>query len=132
NVVYSLTNSHASAAVPVTGIAFSSSTGTNLVSRNTIYGLGVSSSSATATLNGLYAAGGAVTFQNNMIDLGNSNVTSVVVGIDKVSSSAEKFFHNSVYIGGSSVTGLLTNSFAFRRTASAADSVFNNIFYNAR
>jgi hypothetical protein len=68
------------------------------------------------------------------MDAAGNAVTSaaIISGIDKASTNVMKFFYNSVYIGGTGITSGAANTFAFRRTGSAADTVRNNIFMNER
>lgn len=139
NIIHSLTNTAASTAASVTGIYYSGPTsGSNIIARNFIHSIGLSTSSTSAVINGFYIDGGVSTFQNNMIRLGidasgNAITTCYAVnGIVKAVSNNNKFFFNSVYIGGSGVGTTATNTYAFRRTATGTDTVYNNIFVNAR
>ncbi|MFM8177807.1 MAG: hypothetical protein ACKOAG_01335, partial [Candidatus Kapaibacterium sp.] len=151
NTIHSLGCSHPTAGVQMSGIYWSGPLGQtssnppilvdNQVSRNNIHSLTLASSSASASMIGTYDIGGSATFANNTIRLGlDSTGTGLgsgisVTGLWKATSSRSSFFHNSIYLGGSGVVGA-TNTFAFRRqfssSAIAIDSVFNNIFVNAR
>ena len=139
NVIYSLTNSAVSAAVNVIGIHYNGvASGTNLIARNFIHNIGLITTSTSATIIGLNITAGVATFQNNMIQLGidtvGNNITTAyaITGIAKGTANSEKFFFNSIYIGGTGVATTATNTYAFRRTATGTDSVFDNIFVNAR
>ncbi len=134
NTVYGLSNSSASAAVWVTGINFSGSTSLpSLVARNLIHTLKTASSSATATINGINVVGGLATYQNNMISLGNGLTSGAQInGINETVAGTDNFYFNSVYIGGSGVSGS-ANTFAFQSSiTNNTRNYLNNIFYNAR
>ena len=136
NTIFALNNTSAAGAVFVTGIFFASSSGTNLISRNFIHSLGIVSSAAAATVNGIYANSGTATYQNNMIRLGIDNAGAslasgiVINGITEVGGT-NNFHHNSIYVGGSGVSGAV-NTFAFQSTSTSTRSFRNNIFVNAR
>ena len=133
NTVYGLSNTHASAAVSVVGIHYSGGTsGTNVVSRNFVYSLSVNSTSATADIRGINISGGTSSFSNNMVRLGVSTSNGVsIYGIYDVSGT-NNVYHNTIYIGGTSVDGT-TNTHAFRSDVTTNTREFvNNIFVNAR
>ena len=133
--IYNLANTNTSAAVTITGIQYTSSTGTNLISRNFIHSL--STPSTAGIINGIQVSGGTATYQNNMIRLGidgagSSNTASVQInGVNEISGT-DNFFHNSIYIGGSSVVSGAINTFAFTSATTTTRSFRDNIFFNAR
>ncbi|MEI8202003.1 MAG: hypothetical protein WCH34_03265 [Bacteroidota bacterium] len=136
NKVYSLSSSY-SGENSVTGIFYNGYTsGSNVVARNLIYSLELTSASTNSVLNGIYAGGGTTVFQNNMIKLGlksdGSSITSsyAINGINDALGSNNYYF-NSVYIGGSLVTGA-SATYAFNSASTTAREFENNIFYNAR
>jgi hypothetical protein len=138
NVVHSLANTAASAAVCVTGIYYSG--GSTVISRNLVHSLAVSSTSASSQLNGMYFVGDAFTAQNNVVRMGidSSGVAtagaSMVRGIyENGSGSGRNFYHNSVYVGGTQTSGSARTA-AFDGATSVADARIyqNNIFVNAR
>lgn len=142
NTIFALKNTHptTTAAIANQAIAYGGpTTGNNLIEKNTIHSIAISSpTNSAATISGMDVATGLVTIQNNMIRLGlDSNGTSIVSpclvrGITKNTATA-KIFHNSIYIGGTGVGTTATNTFAFVRTATASiDSVMNNVFVNNR
>ncbi len=140
NVVHSLANTAASAAVSVTGIYFAGTIGdANVIARNLVHSLAVSSTSASAAVNGIQFASGTFTAQNNMVRvgldaLGNPTAgASIVRGIqDAGTDSGRNFYHNSVYVGGTQTSGA-ASTFAFTSTGTAnARAYQNNIFVNAR
>ncbi|MBK7253543.1 MAG: hypothetical protein IPI04_06420 [Ignavibacteria bacterium] len=139
NIIHTLSNTNATAAVWVTGMSYNgSTTGTHKVSRNFIHSLNMTSSSATATMNGIYIIGGLTTYQNNMVRLGvdatGTDVTAGVAinGISEQVAGTDNIYFNSVYIGGSNVGGS-ANSYAFVSTITTNTRNFrDNIFFNAR
>ena len=73
NTVYALANTNATVATQVVGIHNAGPTsGTNVIARNQVYNLAVSSSSATATIHGMNHSSGVATYQNNVVRLGYS------------------------------------------------------------
>ncbi|MBL0177030.1 MAG: hypothetical protein IPP94_17535 [Ignavibacteria bacterium] len=139
NTIHSLSNSAAASQANIIGISYNSaSTGTNLVERNFIHSL-TSPSTGGAGLVGIYAASGAVTYQNNMVRLGidtaGASITApcYIYGFLKAITTAMNFYHNSVYIGGAGVTASAVGaSAAFRRAFAGTDDIRNNIFVNDR
>lgn len=72
---------------------------------------------------------------NNLITLDAAATTTIgtgsMYGISDESSGSVNYFFNSVRIGGSPSSGSGT-TIAFSRSSTAADTLRNNIFYNAR
>ncbi len=139
NTVHSLTNTGASG-VHVTGIYFAGPTsGTNVIARNFVHSLAVSSGTASSQLKGMEFAVGAFTAQNNMVRVGldasgtSTAGPSIVRGMfDNGADAGRNFYHNSVYVGGTQTSGA-SNSFALQSTGSSNSRTFqNNIFVNAR
>jgi Domain of unknown function DUF11/Thrombospondin type 3 repeat len=135
NTIYALKNTNASAATTVTGIQFTGSTGPNLVARNFIHSF--TAASTAAILNGISVGGGTTTYANNMIRLGiDATGASITTGltINGISepSGTDSFEFNSVYVGGSGVTGS-SATYAFNSQVPTNTRAFiDNIFYNAR
>lgn len=105
--------------------------------RNLIYNLNAISS-AGAIVTGIIANGGtgASVIKNNIINLGNDMSSPAEIrGIYKSSTGADKFYHNTVFIGGTT-TGTTANTYCFYRNAAtptvAGEAVQNNIFVNKR
>lgn len=135
NTIRSISNTNATAAVWATGLHYNASTtGTHTVQRNFIHTISTPSSSATATVNGIYVQAGAATYRNNMIAVG-SDMTAQSPQINGINEAAgtDNFYHNSVYIGGSGVAAGTASSFAFNSVVTTNTRNFrDNIFYNAR
>ena len=133
NLISSLSNSNSSAATVVTGIQFTGSTGGSLVSKNLIHSLNCAS--PTGTINGINITGGTTTYQNNIITLGAGIATGCAInGINEPvsSTSLDKVYFNSIYVGGTGVSGS-ASTFAFNSlVTSNVRNIRNNIFYNAR
>jgi len=140
NNVYALSNTGAGAA-SVYGILFSGAAG-SVVERNTIHSLNTSTTGG--TLIGLYIFGGTSNeYRNNMVRLGlDANGASVadnmvIRGIYDQAGTNINFYHNSIYIGGTSASGInstyCVNISSFVTiSANNTRNYRNNIFYNAR
>lgn len=135
NTIYDLSNTNsASVAIAVVGIYYSGPpAGANLVSRNLIYGITISTTKG--NICGITAAGGATNYQNNMVSIGTGNGSGnngiSIIGMRDVAGGAN-LYHNTVYIGGTP-TADANNTFAFFSQASVSSRFFqNNIFINAR
>ncbi len=140
NTIHSLKHTGTTQTVGITGIFFSGSTNTaHVIERNFIHSFDMVSNSAAAVQFGIYldgSSGGAV--QNNMIRLGikpdgtsvpNSNL---ITGIYDGTTTANQFYFNTVFIGGTSGSATVANTYAFRRNTTGADNIRNNIFANGR
>lgn len=124
---------------------------------NLIFGFDVDNGSSNAQLIGIGAVGSswasAVTsvFSNNMISLGyrvdgssitsGAEITGIVDNTSGYTSGANttyiNYYYNSVYIGGTGITGSTNNTYAFRRkntniSPKNTDDIRNNIFVNCR
>ena len=120
------------------GIYFNSSTGTNLIEKNLVYNISTTATSA-SYLNAIGAVGGTATYQNNVVRMGyNETGASSITGGHIISGIVEtagtnKFYHNTVYVGGTGVTGSsVSAAFKSTITATTSRSYQNNIFLNAR
>ncbi len=144
NIIHSLSNTAPTQAVNIAGIYYSGpATGSNVISGNFIHSISSSTTSNLAAHYGINiiqgnATSGTLKVYNNMIRLGidatgvSNTQSNYVVGIRKANGIAS-FVHNSVYIGGLGVVSGIANSAAFQVTSgSPADSLVNNILYNAR
>jgi hypothetical protein len=135
DTVYALSNTHATVNGRIIGIAYSgATTGTNIVERNLVYDIDVSSTSC--QIIGIDMVGGTTQYQNNIIRLGtygNSATTGyTVIGFNEnAGTPVNNLYYNTVYIGGSVTTGV-GNSFCINSTVTATRSIKNNIFYNVR
>ncbi|MFZ4621933.1 MAG: LamG-like jellyroll fold domain-containing protein [Bacteroidota bacterium] len=136
NTLYNLSNTSTSHATTVTGILYTASnTAASTVERNVIHSF--SAASPSAILNGMQVAGGLTTVKNNMIRLGiDSTGTDVTVGLTingiNENGGSNKFYHNSVYIGGSGVGGSSATYALFSSVTSSVRDYRNNIVVNAR
>ena len=135
NTIYNLSNSYASFAGNVIGLYFTGSTGSNTVSGNFIYGLSITGASSTAaTLYGIKMNTGATTYFNNIISLGG-NTKTTIYGIYETGAAGNNntLYFNTVYIGGSLVSGSTNKSYSLYSAGTANTRDFrNNIFTNAR
>lgn len=135
NTIHRLNSLNIADAVSVTGIYYAGGAN-DVIGRNLIHSLSTLSTSATSAHNGIVFGGGTTRLQNNTIRLGidatgiSQTNTPVITGLSVTGGNAKVFF-NTVYIGGSGVMGA-SNSFAFNRTATGTDSIYNNVFVNER
>jgi hypothetical protein len=142
NTIHSLSNSDASAAAVVQGIYYTGpTTGANVIEKNFVHSLSLATSSTTAAMYGIRVLSGAfpVTLKNNMVRLGVDAIGSgistgyAIYGMYNSSSATISHYHNTLYIGGSSVSGTSSNTIAFFSSgATNTRAIQNNIFQNAR
>jgi hypothetical protein len=141
NIIHSLQCTDNSATVSIVGLYSFQTSGGGPVERNLVHSLALSTSSTSATLTGIYVGGGYANYQNNMVRLGinpgGSDITTEyqITGIyDGIASSTNKYYYNSVYIGGSGVGSTANNTYAFYSIATGGSSrkIVDNIFMNAR
>jgi len=135
NTVYNLKNT-ASSAVEVYGIFFQGSTTvSNTVSKNFVHSLSIPNSSDASYIHGISIYEGVATLSNNIVLLGNAdNIGYNIFGIWKNSTNTINFYHNTVYIYGTTTSGS-KSTFAFRDLTGgtpAARDIRNNLFVNAR
>ncbi len=105
------------------------------IAKNKIYSL---NGAATATIKGIYYSGSSgtamnVTIENNMISL-SPTTTGTVDGIDYYGWTANSvnIYYNSIFIGGSLVSGT-NGSYGIRKRDAATNyNQINNVVYNSR
>jgi hypothetical protein len=140
NLVYNLSQIGGTTNVNIYGIYPNiSNTNTNTVSRNLVYNLS-STSSGTAIGYGIRMTGtpslGANTCANNVIRLGFNNSNAAITlahtfyGLYDLTGSSN-YLYNTVYIGGTGVTGG-AKTFAMTTETNTSRTVQNNIFVNER
>jgi Secretion system C-terminal sorting domain len=144
NTIYNLlataSATASAAATSCTGIFYGMTAGTNTIERNHIYNINSASVfGGNSFLYGMNITGASAsnTVQNNIIRLGfnndntaNTKIYSRYYGINE-SSGTNKYFHNTIYIGGS-ITGAVIPTACAVLGNSNAKTVRNNIFHNAR
>jgi hypothetical protein len=129
NTIYALTATGTSGTIH--GIQCLGSAG-SLVERNFVHSLNA------RTILGITANGSSADYRNNMIRLGlDASGASITDGLTIYAlyeaGNINNINNNSVYIGGSGVTGTSGTSVAFLSAASSVTRSFrNNIFQNAR
>lgn len=138
NIIHTLANNNPSAITQVIGIYNSGpSIGNNVVARNFVHSLKLSTSDI-GMIYGIYHAGGISTTKNNMIrlgidELGVSSTSAYDIRGIYESSGTNQYYFNSVYIGGTNVASGTTNSYAFYSSiTSNVRALQNNIFVNNR
>jgi hypothetical protein len=139
NIIHSVANTASTTnAVNAIGLLYGVTTsGTNVLERNFIHSITLSSSGTTASINGIYVLSGNSDIRNNMVRLGidknGSNITTgyTINGINEIAGTNNYYF-NSVYLGGTGVVSS-SNSFAFTSAVSSGTrAIQDNIFWNAR
>ncbi|HRZ41497.1 MAG TPA: hypothetical protein P5228_02210 [Bacteroidales bacterium] len=135
NKVFNLNNTAASAAVTVAGIYFDAynSASSNVIEKNQVYNLNPSTTGA-AVISGINIASSGNTTQviNNMVSLGDGLSNNYLITGILDSAGTNHYYYNSVYIGGSAVSGSNV-TYAFNSHVTTVSRNFlNNIFYNGR
>jgi len=143
NTIFGLVNRHAASTGNITGIRFlainQNTNNNSFVSRNFIHSFASLATSATSW-NGIEIASGAQTTSNNLVRLGfdtagvaYSNPIAINGILDNTISTTttNRFYHNTVYIGGTPGSGA-SQTAAFRATIAFAQwqEIRNNIFSN--
>ena len=143
NTIHSLSNASGTASNSIyamdLAMATSANVTGNLVERNFIHSLSMSSTDKTCQLWGIVMRGqGRGTFQNNMIRLGlNADGSSItdgfsIIGIRDIAGATGSYYFNSVYITGTGVASV-SNTYAFLSDVVTNTRNFkDNIFWNAR
>ncbi|MFY7883667.1 MAG: BNR-repeat neuraminidase N-terminal domain-containing protein, partial [Dolichospermum sp.] len=138
NTIHSLSNTNTTASNSAYGIYYAGpTTGTNVVSRNNIHSISIATTSTSGILYGIFSNAGTTTYMNNFIRLGidaagNSITNPIDIRGINEPLGTDNFYNNSVYIGGSGVTGA-TATWAFNSIQTTNTRIFrNNIFWNAR
>ncbi|MEI6682306.1 MAG: hypothetical protein WCO44_06745 [Bacteroidota bacterium] len=138
NTVYSLSDNSPTAQVYVTGIYYTGpATGTFTVSGNFIYSLSVASADLTSSLRGIDLNNGNVACYDNIVNLGTDVAIGCKInGIWEESTAAtytKSILFNSVYIGGTIVSGTTSSTCAlWNQSNNATRDYRNNILFNAR
>ncbi len=131
NTIYNLSNTNTTSQTVVNGIVFSGGSA-NLVEKNFIYSLTSSTNSSFSEVNGILASNGTTTYSNNFIAIGQGISNAIQVSGINEFLGTNNFWHNSIYIGGSPISGNY-RSFAFNANQVVNTRSFrNNIFWNAR
>ncbi|MEI6060779.1 MAG: T9SS type A sorting domain-containing protein, partial [Bacteroidota bacterium] len=135
NVIYNLSNSYPAFAGNISGLYFTGSTGTNVVSGNFIHDLSVTGTSpGTASIYGIKIAAGNTTYSNNIIDLGG-NTAATLYGIYETgaANNNNNLYFNTVYIWGSLASGIIYKSYALYSAVTTNTRNFrNNLLTNVR
>ena len=143
NTVHSLANTTGTAAVSVTGIYVGSSSGLipagTVVARNLVHSLAISSTNASSVMNGMQFIAESCTARNNMVRVGldvsgaSTAGASIVRGIyDNGSTGDRKFYHNSIYVGGTQTSGTASTAAFVHLDPNGTRAFQNNLFINAR
>lgn len=135
NIIHDISHTYTGGtAVDVYGIYYAGPTsGTNSISGNTLYKLNLGGSNVSSIIRGIYIVSGIANTYNNMITLGYGLTTGYgMYGLQTLSStSGNNIYYNSVYLGGAVSSGGNITT-AFLSSTTAAKTLNNNIFYNGR
>lgn len=142
NTVYSVSNGNASAATSAHGIYLAGTTaGTNSIDKNLVHSIGLVTTSTSGAIYGIRVASAAipVTISNNMVRVGitaaGADISTgyAMYGINNASTGTVAHYFNTIYVGGSTVSGTTSNTFAlFSSTTGNTRAYQNNVLYNAR
>lgn len=142
NTIHSLSNTDGASAATVQGIYYQGPTsGTNVIERNFVHSLNLATSNTAGAMYGIRVLTGIlpVDIQNNMVRLGIDESGSAIstgygiFGISSVSTGTQNFNFNSVYLGGTNVTGTTSNTFCLSSNSAGNTRSFrNNILYTTR
>lgn len=138
NTIYNLSATGTSGTMHSYGIFFGGSTATpSLISNNFIHSITCASSNTSAHVSGIYVLIGLAQFSNNIINLGSSISTGLILYgiVDAGSSStgsARTYYHNSIYLEGTVTDGSNTSALRFSNAAPTGRNIRNNILYNNR
>lgn len=130
NKIYSLSNTNTTAANYLTGIFVQSDNGSNnVVNRNFVHTLNASSTAATVV--GIMANVGTVTYSNNIVRLGNGT-NNVFYGFYDAQTSGQvtNLYFNTLYITGSG--GSAVSAALYSNADTGTRNYRNNVFYNNR
>ncbi len=144
NNISLLHHNNPTAATSVIGLVYASSTalvGNNsFVNGNFIHSFRSASTAATTTFTGILNTNGFTTFTNNMVRLGIDSGANLFIsprqvnGIVQVAGTQNRYYHNTIYLAGSPVSGA-SNTIGFNAQAqiiSGQQNDFrNNIIVNA-
>ncbi|MBC7382526.1 MAG: hypothetical protein H7296_05950, partial [Bacteroidia bacterium] len=151
NNIYSLSNTHPTAAVQILGMFYTSSTitagNTSNVAKNNIRNFNLVTSGVSAGMCGIAIGLGYGTFQNNFIQMGVNDAGTALTGQylnrgiymasnlygNVAGQIGLRIYHNTVYMNGNYTSGSSASyavDFITNITTGSVD-VRNNIFYNA-
>ncbi len=166
NTIYNLISSGTSAAatravgINVNGIPpYALANGSHSVDGNKIYNISTTNTNTSAIIAGIRLSGSSsssavnFTISNNMVMLGYRGDGTTITGSAQISGIFDnssgysgnptsydnniRVWHNTVYIGGTGVTGGAVNTYAFYRyntnsSPKNVEKIYNNIFVNDR
>ena len=136
NTIRGLTNTNSAASICISGIyLYCPASGSNSVNANFINSYSINTSSINAQLFGIRTGKGAITFSNNIVNLGTGIDKDIsIYGIDESGTNGSAaYYFNTVYIGGTYTGTSNKNSYAFSLSNTAnPKNIRNNIFLNAR
>lgn len=133
NNIHSLSNNPGTTDCSIYAVDLTLPNTDNIVEKNKVHSIENTSNPA-AQVVGLFARAGRATYQNNVVRLGinksGTSVTlgSVIIGMWNASAVANnRFYHNSVYIGG---TGVTPDAASFTACLYGSTTTANRYFQN--
>ncbi|MEI7501953.1 MAG: T9SS type A sorting domain-containing protein [Paludibacter sp.] len=134
NTVYNLSNTNATDKIDIYGIYNSCpTTGTNSMSNNFVHSISLTTTNSTSNIYAIYAASGASTLSNNIVNIGNGITTGYgLFGIYDASANTSNLYFNTVFIGGTA-SGSTSHTYAMMSSSNVSTRNYrNNVFYNSR
>ena len=105
--------------------------GTNVVTKNFIQEIFVSTATTNASVYGIRSETGTATYSNNIIRLGG-NTQTTIYGMYESGSQTGNLYHNTFYIDGSPTVGARRSYALYSATNTNTIDYENNILVNAR
>lgn len=105
--------------------------GANVVEKNFIQELNVSTSTSNASVYGIRSETGTATYKNNIIRLGG-NTQTTIYGLYESGSQTCNLYHNTIYIDGVPTTGARRSYALYSATNTNTIDYVNNLFVNVR
>jgi hypothetical protein len=136
NTIHDLSDTYTiSDSISIVGLYFGGTGSMNLVENNFIYGLSLSSVTASSVITGLAAGAGATTYANNIINIGGGlSLDYNIMGFyeSAATSNHNNLYFNTVYIGGVVTSGGNCSYALVSGASTTIRELKNNIFDNAR
>ena len=138
NVIHSLSNNSGTASNSIYALYCSfPATTANVVERNFVHSLSITSTATTSQLVGILPVAGQGTYKNNMVRLGvdaaGAPITAgyAIYGMFEIAGT-NNLYYNSVYVGGTGVASASTTFGFVSNVTSGTRNYKDNIFWNAR
>ena len=132
NTIYNLINTNTSFTGQISGIYYNCST-TNNCSGNFIHTLSADGASAVASIFGIKAVAGVISYTNNIINIGD-NTSNTFYGFYDLGATSQtcNVYNNTFYIGGQPTSGASLSAAFWSHANNNTRNYRNNIFHNSR